>query len=126
VRAFENADIDALMRLLRDEVRLEMPPERTWFTGRETVGHFIAERIFSVPGSLRLLPITANGGQPAMATYWRRDEGQVFRAHALQVLTVRQHRIAGITLFRDTSLFRTFGLSQELRTPTASASSWSA
>src|SRR6266700_1907035 len=33
--AFQNADIPAVMRLLREDAVFEMPPEQTWFTGRE-------------------------------------------------------------------------------------------
>jgi RNA polymerase sigma-70 factor (ECF subfamily) len=41
VAAFENADIAALLRLLRDDVELEMPPRPTWFAGRDAVGRFL-------------------------------------------------------------------------------------
>jgi len=122
VQAFENADIDALLRLLRKDVTLEMPPEPMWFAGREAVGRFVAERIFEHPGVLRMLPTTANGGQPALAAYWRGDGGR-YRAHALQVLTLRGGGVARIVAFRDPSLFAAFGLPEVLpevlRTPTA-------
>lgn len=112
VKAFESADIDALLRLLHQDVTLEMPPEPTWFAGREAVGRFVASRIFVGPGVLRLLPVTANG-QPAMATYWRGKDG-VFHAHAIQVLTVSQNEVARIVVFRDPSLFPAFGLPPDL------------
>ena len=123
VRAFENADIVALLGLLRDEVRFEMPPELTWFTGRAHVGRFIKDRIFATPGVMRLVPTTANGGQPALATYWRQEDG-TFHADAMQVLTLRDHMVVGITAFRDPTLFPTFGLPMQLpaNTPRASAS----
>jgi RNA polymerase sigma-70 factor (ECF subfamily) len=112
VQAFEKSDIEALLKLLRADVTLEMPPETTWFSGREAVGRFIAARIFTGLGVTHLLPITANT-QPAVATYQRRADG-IFHAHAVQVLTVRQGGIAGITAFRDPSLFHAFGLSSTL------------
>ena len=125
VRAFENADIVALLGLLRDEVRLEMPPQSTWFTGRADVGRFIERQIFSDPGVMRLLPTTANGGQPTMATYWRGADG-TFQPEALQVLGLREHRVVSITAFRDTSLFRSFGLPTQLPADTPlSTSPWS-
>lgn len=38
VAAFEEADITALTKLLRDDAVLEMPPFLTWFAGRDAVG----------------------------------------------------------------------------------------
>jgi RNA polymerase sigma-70 factor, ECF subfamily len=107
-KAFEDADIDALLGLLHDDVTLQMPPEPTWFAGRALVGRFLADRVLPGPGVLRLLPTTANGGQPALATYWRED-GR-YRAHAVQVLTMRGRQVAGIVAFRDPSLFPAFRL----------------
>jgi RNA polymerase sigma-70 factor (ECF subfamily) len=115
VKAFENADIDALVRLLRADVTLEMPPEVTWFAGRESVGRFIAERIFVRPGLMHLLPTMANA-QPALAAYVRADNG-LLHAHALQVLAIRSGQIAGITAFRQPSLFAAFGLPTVLERP---------
>jgi RNA polymerase sigma-70 factor (ECF subfamily) len=111
--AFETADVDALVELLRDDVRLEMPPEPVWFLGRRAVGRFFGERVFPVSGGMRLLPTTANDGQAAMATYWRGADGR-FEAHALQLLALREHRVARIMAFRDPSLFPTFGLPSHL------------
>jgi RNA polymerase sigma-70 factor (ECF subfamily) len=125
VRAFENADIVALLGLLRAEVRLEMPPQPMWFSGRANVGRFVKQHIFSDPGVMRLLPTMANGGQPTMATYWREADG-TFQPEALQVLSLRDHQIVGITAFRDTSLFGSFGLPAQLPAGTPlSTSPWS-
>jgi RNA polymerase sigma-70 factor (ECF subfamily) len=106
--AFENADITALMRLLRDDAELEMPPFSTWFSGREAVGRFVAAQIFGPPGALRMVPTTANG-QPAGAAY-RRDDDGVHRAHGVHVLTVTATGIARIVAFLDPSIFPRFGL----------------
>jgi RNA polymerase sigma-70 factor (ECF subfamily) len=122
-KAFENADVDTLIRLLREDVRLEMPPEPVWFAGRSAAVRFLAERVFPLSGGLRLLGLTANDGQPALATYWREADGR-FHAHALQVLTLREHRVARIIAFRDTSLFPVFGLPATLSPDTPPAPSW--
>jgi RNA polymerase sigma-70 factor (ECF subfamily) len=108
--AFENADITALMRLLREDATLEMPPFPTWFTGRDAIGRFAVSRIFGPPGALRSVPITANG-QPAVAAYRRGADG-VHRAHAVHVLTATPAGIARIVAFLDPSLFPRFGLPQ--------------
>jgi RNA polymerase sigma-70 factor (ECF subfamily) len=107
-RAFETADIGALMRLLREDAVLEMPPLPTWFAGRAAVGSFLGGQVLGEPGRFRLTPVAANG-QPALATYLR-DRGEVYDAHAIQLLTVTGAGIARIVAFHDLALFRTFGL----------------
>jgi RNA polymerase sigma-70 factor (ECF subfamily) len=127
-RAFADADIEALLRLLRDDVTLEMPPEPYWFAGRADVGRFIGHRIFRAPGVLRTLPVTANGGQLGLAMYWRDEAGdgrggELFRPHCVQMLMFGPRTgaggagtgagglgVAGIIAFRDPSMFGLFGL----------------
>jgi RNA polymerase sigma-70 factor (ECF subfamily) len=125
--AFENADMTGLTELLRDDAVLEMPPLPTWFAGRDLVLAFLGARVLGQPGAFRLIPTAANG-QPALAGYLRDHEG-VYRAHAVQVLTlagsrgeVREgrpagpaQRIARIVSFNDPGLVTTFGLPQVLR-----------
>jgi RNA polymerase sigma-70 factor (ECF subfamily) len=106
--AFEQADIDALTRLLRADVRLEMPPLRVWFSGREPVTRFLASRGFAGVGGVAMVPTGANG-QPTLAAY-RRDVDGVLRAHALHVLTPGLGGVAGIFAFLDPKLFAAFGL----------------
>jgi RNA polymerase sigma-70 factor (ECF subfamily) len=110
--AFENADIGALMRLLREDAVLEMPPLPTWFAGREQVGRFLGSTVLGEPGSFRLVATAANG-QPALAGYLREQDG-VHRAHGIMVLTVTGSRVARIVSFNDPGLFPAFGLPQAL------------
>jgi RNA polymerase sigma-70 factor (ECF subfamily) len=110
VAAFENADITSLVRLLRHDAVLEMPPFLTWFSGREAIGRFFGSQVFGRPGVNRLIPTAANG-QPAFAAYWRGDDG-VLRAHAVHVLTVSATGIARMVVFLDPTLFATFGLAE--------------
>jgi RNA polymerase sigma-70 factor, ECF subfamily len=105
--AFETADVTGLMRLLREDAVIEMPPQPGWFAGRDLIGRFLAAKV--LPGhAFRMLPIAANG-QPAFAAYLREDDG-VFRAHAVQVLTVSAGQITRLVSFNDASLFPAFGL----------------
>jgi RNA polymerase sigma-70 factor, ECF subfamily len=106
-KAFETADIEALLKLLRDDVTLEMPPEPAWFAGRDAVGQFITDRIWVNIGTLRCTLTTANA-QPAVATYRLRDGG--FRLYAIQVLTLEADQVTAIVAFREPSLFPAFGL----------------
>jgi RNA polymerase sigma-70 factor (ECF subfamily) len=108
--AFQNADIPALMQLLRDDAVFEMPPEPTWFTGRELIGRFLQTRVLTEPGRFLMIPTAANG-QPACASYLRDHDG-VYRAHSICVLTIAASRVARVTSFNDSGLFPAFGLSQ--------------
>jgi RNA polymerase sigma-70 factor (ECF subfamily) len=107
VAAFENADMEALVELLQDGVELEMPPYLEWFGGRKNVLRFLEPRV-GEKGLIRMLPTRANG-QPAAAMYKREADG-VYRAHAMQVLTVSDGAVARMTVFIDPGLFDRFGM----------------
>ncbi len=117
--AFEDADVAALATLLRDDVVLEMPPIPAWFTGRDAVLTFVAEKILTTRGRFRLRPARANG-QPAFATYERGADG-AYRAHAVQVLTVTPGGVARLDIFLDPGLFRVFGFPAQPGDPVGAA-----
>lgn len=99
VAAFEAADADALVGLVRADVEFEMPPIPTWFSGRDAVLGFLAARVLRRPGQWHAVPTRANG-QPAVAfravgTDGRRTD------YGVQVLTVTGGRIARIVAFND-------------------------
>jgi RNA polymerase sigma-70 factor, ECF subfamily len=106
--AFQNADIPAVMRLLREDAVFEMPPELTWFTGRELIGRFLQTRVLTEPGRFQMIPTAANG-QPALAAYMRGHDG-AYHAHSICVLTIAASRVARVTSFNDPRLFADFGL----------------
>jgi RNA polymerase sigma-70 factor (ECF subfamily) len=111
--AIENADVNGLAELLREDVALEMPPLLTWFTGRRAVARFVASHLLTESGRLRLVAVMANG-QPAFAVY-QREPGGGYHAHAVLVLTVTRTGIARIVSFQDPGLFGSFGLPQQYR-----------
>jgi RNA polymerase sigma-70 factor, ECF subfamily len=106
--AFENADLAALVGLLREDVALEMPPILTWFSGREDVARFFRSQVFGVTGPVRMVATSANG-QPAVAVYQRGDDGG-YHAHAVHVLTITETGIARIIVFLNPGLLTKFGL----------------
>jgi RNA polymerase sigma-70 factor (ECF subfamily) len=106
--AFEKADITALTELLRENAVFEMPPRLAWFVGREVIGTFLQTQVLREPGDFRVT-LTAANGQPALASYLREGDG-VYRAHAIQVLTIAEPHVTRITSFLDLDLFATFGL----------------
>jgi ketosteroid isomerase-like protein len=66
MRAWERADVAALVDLLAKDARFTMPPLPARFLGQGDVGRFFADRMFATPW--RLLPLRANG-QPGFAGY---------------------------------------------------------
>jgi RNA polymerase sigma-70 factor (ECF subfamily) len=116
VRAWENADVDGLVSLLREDALLAMPPSPSWYEGRAAIRVFVAATIFANEGMFggeashrwRLRPTKANGS-PAFALY-QRAENNGFTAFGLLVLTREADRLTQIISFIDPSLPPYFGL----------------
>lgn len=96
--AWQRGDVHALVALFTDDVRFSMPPLPAWFQGIEAVSHFFTERIFATTWHLE--PITANG-QLGNICNQSTDGGRSFSVGAINVLTVRDGRIAAIHGFVD-------------------------
>jgi RNA polymerase sigma-70 factor (ECF subfamily) len=108
LRAFEAADVPALVKLLADDVVMEMPPVPLWYRGRGDYGLFM-ERVFQMNGTgWRAIPASANG-QPALAAYAPSPGGGHHR-HSLQVFTVVEGLVTANVVFADPGLFEAFGL----------------
>jgi RNA polymerase sigma-70 factor, ECF subfamily len=114
-QAWENADLDGLMALLKEEATFTMPPSPSWYAGRNAIRTFISQRILAGEASarFRLVPTHANS-QPAFAWYQREPEGARYLAFGIQVLTFDGELLADITTFPNPGLFRYFGLPLEL------------
>jgi RNA polymerase sigma-70 factor, ECF subfamily len=114
VRAWETADVDALLRLLKDDATFSMPPIPSWYRGRETIGGLTATTVFSgqANGRWRLLPTRANG-QTAFGLY-RLAENGGYTAYGIQVLTFDGSLITDIITFRIPDLFPHFNLPSAL------------
>ncbi len=112
VRAWEGADLDGFVALLREDAVLSMPPWRQWYLGRKAIRAFFAWAWdWELPGykPFHLVPVAANR-QSAFALYRSDREGLECRAHAIELLTLQKDAIAVLTIFRDTRLFAAFGL----------------
>jgi len=112
VRAFEAADVPALVRLLTDDAVLEMPPVPLWYRGSRDYGLFI-RRVFDMRGTRwAMRRLTANG-QPALAAY-APEPGGGHRLHTLQVFTITSGRVARNVVFADPGVFRAFDLPEQI------------
>jgi RNA polymerase sigma-70 factor (ECF subfamily) len=109
-RAWENADVNALVALLTDDVFIAMPPMPFGYEGRDVVTRFCAS-LFGAGRRFDLVPTRANG-QPAFGAYLRAPTG-TRHATAFYVLTLAGERISAMTRF-ETSVLPWFGLPRSL------------
>jgi RNA polymerase sigma-70 factor (ECF subfamily) len=110
VRAWESADVEALVALLTADVGISMPPISFEYHGREIVARFCA----SIMSRRRhdLVPTRANG-QPAFGVYLRVPTGGIRPGTGLFVLTLAGDRICAMTRFEN-SVLPWFGLPESL------------
>jgi len=111
VDAFQRYDMDALSRLLHDDVIQSMPPYAMWLQGRDDVLAWWAGPGAGCEGS-KLLAGWANGC-PAFAQY-RVDPAGGHAPWALQVLELRGDRVAEFHAFLDTEAFARVGFPAHL------------
>jgi len=112
LRAFEAADVPALVRLLADEVVLEMPPVPLWFRGTGHYGAFM-RRVFELRGTdWALKPVVANS-QPALAAYASDPDGGRW-LHSVQVFTVVSGRVTSNVVFTEPQVLASFDLPQRI------------
>lgn len=111
VRAHEQGDVSVILGLLRDDVRITMPPEPP-AVGLDQATAFLRSVILPDlrPGDWSMVATRANG-RPAAANYLRRPGDGVYRALSIDVLALDDGgRIAEINCFLDPSVFPAFGL----------------
>jgi RNA polymerase sigma-70 factor (ECF subfamily) len=109
VHAWEVADVDSIVAMLTHDATITMPPQPTWYRGRDAVATFLRAVPLSPGRRWRLLPVTANG-QLAFGEYSWDATTERFVAAAVTVLTLADNLIADITAFRGPELFARFGL----------------
>ena len=110
VRAYESADLDAVVALLTDDVFVSMPPMPLEYAGRDVVARFCSG-ILQPGRRFDLVPTRANG-QPAFGTYLRSPTG-IRHGTGLFVLTLTGDRICAMTRFEN-SVYPWFGLPHSL------------
>jgi len=112
IAAHEQADPEALIALLRHDIRLAIAPQVGEWNGRPDVGDALRDGMNAL-GQWRLLPIRANG-QPGAAGYLRRPGQTAFSPFVLTVLRFEHGRLIDIAAFEQPSMFRAFGLPASL------------
>jgi RNA polymerase sigma-70 factor, ECF subfamily len=105
--AFVANDVDGIVALLVDDVRLSMPPLPLEYRGLDQAARFF-HHVAPLHRDCRVSHTRANG-QPALVVYTRDPSAPVYRAVGLLVLTLTAGRVAAITRF-DPGLLSHFGL----------------
>jgi RNA polymerase sigma-70 factor (TIGR02960 family) len=107
IDAHERSDAAAAAALVREDIRVTMPPHPWCYDGLAAIAPLLQQGL-SEPGDWRLVPTRANR-QPTAASYLRARGDAEFRAFKLDVLRIEGGLIAEITTF-DARLFPAFGL----------------
>lgn len=115
MRAWQAADVDGLVDLLKADAVFSMPPSPSWYRGRPTIREFLSttvlgdEGIFGgkAAGRWRLVLTSANG-EPAFSVYERTADGD-YRPFGVHVLTLQANKVSQITSFIDPALPPRFG-----------------
>jgi RNA polymerase sigma-70 factor, ECF subfamily len=111
VRAWEGADAEGFVALLKEDATLAMPPWTHWYRGRNWSRAFFSKAWAAYAG-FRLVAVRANC-QPAFAFYACKPGETIFRAHSVQILELREGAIAAMTKYLKPlgpALFADFGL----------------
>jgi len=112
IAAFENYDIDSLVKMFTAEAVWEMPPFDAWYRGPAAIGSLIHLQCPAEgSGDMRLIPLVANG-QPAAAMYMR--EGDKHVPFQLHVIDFAADGVSHVVAFLDTALFAKFGLPESI------------
>ena len=116
VRAWESADIEAIISLLAEDATFPMPPSPFWIQGKPAIHTLIRGTILSgeAQDRWRLIDIRANG-QSGFAFYRIDEVTRTYHPFALQILTIQNGLVSEAITFGFPSLFRYFNLPSVLR-----------
>ena len=120
VEAWQRADVDGLIALLKEDATFAMPPSPSWYQGPTAIGIFAAATVFGddgmfsgkASGRWKLLRTNANSA-PAFAIYQRTEANQ-YQAFGILVLEIDAGELTQLVSFIDPSLPTRFGLTVTL------------
>jgi RNA polymerase sigma-70 factor (ECF subfamily) len=107
IDAHERADPDAALAMMREDIRITMPPLPLFFEGKQTIAAALMPGLKD-PGEWRLVPTHANR-MPTAASYLRKPGDTEFRAFKFDLLRIEGGLVAEVTTF-GAELFPAFGL----------------
>ena len=103
MKAWETADVDALVTLLRDDARLSMPPTTSWYEGPDAIGAFLRSAVIppSAAGNFKATSTKSNGVDTVLL-----HAGA--KLIAAQLLDIRDGELFEIVSFMDAAVLRFF------------------
>jgi len=107
--AQQRGDVDRIVELLREDVRMTLFPDGMTWEGRDAVAAEHYRLKAQSDGQVRSIAIAANR-QPAVAIYVRRLDDTLFRAWAVVLLAVQDAKLKEIATFVSPALFARFDL----------------
>jgi RNA polymerase sigma-70 factor (ECF subfamily) len=110
MQAHERADMPAIASLLREDVRMVMPPIAAWFDGRDAVTAAMGVGFGTMIGYELRTTATAANRQPAFVMYARPPGEATFNALVLTVMKVENGRVVEMTGFDPKRMLPAFGL----------------
>ncbi len=121
VQAWQAADVNSLVALLKQDAILAMPPSPSWYQGRAAIRQFLARTTFGQDGMFpgpaanrwRLIPVRANAA-PGFAVYLR-DERNIYQAFGILLPERQDDQLSKIMHFIDPTLPSRFGLGMILK-----------
>ena len=102
IEVWEQADVDGLVALLREDAVLRMPPQPSVFGALEIARFFSTVPAGGDMTATVFTPTRANG-RPAVVMHRRRDDGTL-EPHGIQVVEVEGDRIVALHAFIDETL----------------------
>jgi len=113
IDAHQRNDAAASFALMREDIRVTMPPLPGVFVGRDALRPLLARAFEGSMGEWRLVPTMANR-MPAAVSYQRAPGDTAFRLFKIDVLRVVDGGIAEITTFGASELSAAFDLPEVL------------
>jgi RNA polymerase sigma-70 factor (ECF subfamily) len=115
MRAWEEADIESLVTLLKKDAIVSMPPSPVWYQGRAPIRTFMSKTFFTgdVRGRWKFLPTHANA-QPAAGLYMRDEARKAYLPFTIHVISADHGRVGNILSFIHPTLFPRFGLPETM------------
>jgi RNA polymerase sigma-70 factor (TIGR02960 family) len=109
--AWQAGDVDAIVAMLAADARYSMPPLPQWYRGHDEIRAFLRQG--PLQSRWRFLPAIANS-QLAFGTYLWEDAAGAYVPGGLDVLTLREGRVAEVVAFLSADFAR-FGLPARIR-----------
>jgi len=116
LHAWENADIDTLVTLLKDDATFSMPPIPSWYRGVDNIRLILSSEVLAgadATGRWKLISTSANG-QSAFAMYLRDETNNAYQFYGVQLVTIDENKISNIITFRYPQLFSHFDCAEQL------------